>query len=44
MPLIADLTPAEKRLLYELLLTLRSTPDEPPGETAAQSPNDGRQM
>lgn len=40
--LIADLTPAEKRLLYELLLALRSTPA--PEKTAPPSQNDHQQM
>lgn len=38
--LIADLAPDEKRLLYALLSALRSTPAEPPGETALPSPKD----
>lgn len=40
--LIADLTPAEKRLLYALLSALRSTPAEPPEEPP--SPIDHPQM
>lgn len=42
--LIADLTPAEKRLLYALLSALRSTPAEPPGATEPLALNDHQQM